>query len=120
MSNQNSADFSSFKKMLSPASLACFRMLFENVRELLARNEVPETYETSLEDVLSLDGIDDVEAVAQSIRDIIKCNIELPVKKYLYFFPFFASVSIEGGKIRYRLHKEVEEAIALLPAVYNI
>lgn len=69
---------------------------------------------------MSLEGIDDVEAVAQSIREIIQCKIEVKVKEYQYFFPFFSSVSIEGGKIRYSLHKEIEDAIAFLPAVYNI
>lgn len=120
MSNQSPADFSSFKTKLSPASLACFRVLLENVRQLLSGNQAKEQYEMPIADVLSLDGIDDVETVAKSIREILQCKIEVKVKEYQYFYPFFASVSIESGKIRYSVHREVEDAIALLPAAFYI
>ncbi|MDD2321591.1 MAG: hypothetical protein PHO83_16235 [Geobacteraceae bacterium] len=120
MNAKNSADFSSFKTRLSPAALACFRVLFGNVSEMLAQHGPQQKYETPVDAVLSLGEIDNVESVAESIREIIQCKIEVKNNEYLYFFPFFASVSIEGGKIRYSLHKEIEDAISLLPALFFV
>jgi hypothetical protein len=120
MSAKNSADFSSFKTRLSPAALACFRVLFGNVSEMLAQHGSQQMYETPLDTVLSLDEVENVESVAASIREIIQCKVEVKSNEYLYFFPFFASVSIEGGKIRYSLHKEIEDVISLLPALFFV
>ena len=120
MSNTNSADFSSFKTKLSPPALACFRVLFEDVRKMLATQGPQQMYETSLDHVLSLNEVADAETVAQSIREIIQCKVAQKVDEYMYFYPFFASVSIEGGKIRYRIQKDLEDSISRLPALFVV
>ena len=118
MSNKNSADFSSFKKELSPTALACFRVLFENTRETIATQGPQQKYETSLDDVLSLNEVADVESVAQAIREIIQCKVEKQVENYVCFYPFLASVSIEAGKIRYSIHRDIEEEVSRIPAIF--
>jgi hypothetical protein len=120
MSNTNSADFSSFKTRLTPPALACFRVLFENVREVLDKQGPQRSYEVSLAHVLSSAAVGDAESVAELIREIIQCKVEQKVGEYMYFYPFFASVSIESGTIRYRVHKELEESISLLPALFFV
>jgi hypothetical protein len=116
----NSADFSAFKNELSPAALACFRVFFGNVRETIASKGSLQKYETSLNDLLSLEGVADVEVVAQSIREIIQCKVEKKIDNYVCFYPFFSSVSIEGGKVHYRIQKEVEEEISAIPALFFV
>jgi len=120
MSNKNSADFSSFKKELSPTALACFRVFFGNTREKIAKQGPQEKYETSLDDVLSLNEVTDVESVAQSIREIIQCKVGVKVDEYVCFYPFFTSVSIEGGKINYSIHRDIEEEISQVPALFFV
>ncbi|RQW85832.1 MAG: hypothetical protein EHM79_10935 [Geobacter sp.] len=120
MGNTNSADFSSFKKVLSPTAFACFRVLFENTRETIATRGPQQKYETSLDDVLSLSGVADVESVAQAIREIIQCQVEKHVENYVCFYPFLASVSIEAGKIRYSIHKDIEEEVSRIPAIFFV
>lgn len=120
MSNNNSADFSSFKKELSPTALACFRVLFENMREAIATRGPQQKYETSLNDVLSLNEVADVETVVQSIREIIQCKVEKKVDSYVCFYPFLASVSIEGGKILYSIHRDIEEDVSSIPAIFFV
>ena len=68
MSITNSADFSSFKTRLTPPALACFRVLFENVREMLAKQGPQQSYEVPLANFISLDEVADVESVAESIQ----------------------------------------------------
>ncbi|MRR06281.1 MAG: hypothetical protein EG828_04965 [Deltaproteobacteria bacterium] len=120
MSITNSADFSSFKTRLTPPALACFRVLFENAREMLAKQGPQQSYEVPLANLISLDEVADVESVAESIREIIQCRVQQKVGEYMYFYPFFASVSIESGAIRYRVHQELEESISLLPALFVV
>lgn len=120
MSTNDSADFSSFKNELSPTALACFRVIFGNIRETLAKQGPQQKYETPLNDFLSLSEVADVEAVAQSIREIIQCKVEKKVDTYSCFYPFFASVSIEGGKIRYSVLKDIEDEISQVPAVFFV
>jgi hypothetical protein len=120
MSKKNSADFSSFKKELSPTALACFRVLFGAIRETMATQGPLQKYETSLDEVLSLNEVADVESVAQSIREIVQCKVEVKVDNYVCFYPFFASVCIEKGMIRYSIHREIEDEIALLPALFFV
>ena len=120
MSMNNSADFSSFKNELSPSALACFRVFFGNVRETIATKGPQQKYETSLNDVLSLEELADVESVAQAIREIIQCKVEKKIENYACFYPFFASVSIEGGKILYSIHRDIEEDVSSLPAIFFV
>ncbi|MHC1696996.1 MAG: hypothetical protein AB9919_02800 [Geobacteraceae bacterium] len=120
MSTKNSADFSLFKNELSPTALACFRVIFGNIRETIAKQGPQQKYETPLDDFLSLNEVADVEAVAQSIREIIQCKVEKKVDTYSCFYPFFAKVSIEGGKISYSILKDVEDEIAHIPAVFFV
>lgn len=120
MSTNNSADFSSFKNELSPAALACFRVFFGNIRETLAKQGPQHKYEAPLDDFLSLNEVADVEEVAKSIREIIQCKVEKKVDTYSCFYPFFASVSIEGGKIRFSVLKDIEDEISQVPAVFFV
>ncbi len=120
MSTKNSADFSSFKKELSPVALACFRVFFGNIRETLADQGPQQMYETPLDVFLSLNEVAGVEVVAQSIREIIPCKVGVKVDEYVCFYPFFTSVSIEGGKIRYSIHRDIEEEISLVPALFFV
>jgi hypothetical protein len=120
MSTKNSADFSAFKKELSPTALACFRVFFGSIRETLAKQGPQQKYETPLDDFLSLNEVADLEALAQSIREIIQCKVELKIDTYSCFYPFFSTVSIEGGTIRYSVLKDVEDEISLVPAVFFV
>jgi hypothetical protein len=120
MSNTNSADFSSFKTNLTPPALSCFRVLFENVREMLAKQGPQQIYEVPLDQVIFSVEVADAETVAQSIREIIQCKVAQKVDEYMFFYPFFASVSIEGGKIRYRIHKDLEDSISRLPVLFVV
>jgi hypothetical protein len=114
MSETTRADFSSFESRLSPCALSCFNELLVNAREKILRDGPQPIYEAPLAEVLEASGAEDAEAVAQSIRDILECRVQLKKSEYLYFFPFFASVAIERGMIRYSLPPELHDA---LPAV---
>lgn len=120
MSTTNSADFSSFKNDLSPTALACFRVFFGNIRETIAKQGPQQQYETSLDDFLSLNEVADVDALAQSIREIIQCKVEKKVDTYSCFYPFFATVRIEGSKIRYSVLRDIEDEISQIPAVFFV
>jgi hypothetical protein len=120
MSTTISVDFSSFKKELSPAALACFRVLFENIRESTSTQGSQQKYEVSVNDILSLNEVADVEAVAQSIRDIIQCKVEMKVDNYVCFYSFFTAVSIAGGKVCYSIHRDLEEEISRMPALFFV
>jgi hypothetical protein len=120
MSETTKANFSSFTSKLSPCALSCFNQLLDTVRERILRDGPQPIYEASLGAMIETCGAEDAEAVAQSIRDILQCRVELKKGEYLYFFPFFASVAIEKGVIRYSLPLEMNEALSAVPASSSI
>ena len=120
MGTKNSADFSSFKKELSPTALACFRVFFGTIRETIAKQGPQQKYEIPLDDLLSLEEVTDVESVAQSIREIIQCKVGKQIDNYVCFYPFFATVGIEGGTIRYSILRDVEDEISTIPALFFV
>lgn len=115
MSETTKADFTSFESKLTPCALACFNELLGSARERILRDGPQPIYEAPLAEFLETCGAEDAEAVAQSIRDILQCRVELKKGEYLYFFPFFASVAIERGMIRYSLPKELHDALSVVP-----
>ncbi|NMC72800.1 MAG: hypothetical protein GYA56_00280 [Geobacteraceae bacterium] len=112
MSETTKANFSSFSSKLSPCALTCFNRLLENVRETFLQEGPQPIYETSLAAMMEMCGAEDADAVAQSIKDILQCRVEMKKCEYLYFFPFFASVAIEKGVIRYSIPLEMNEALS--------
>jgi hypothetical protein len=112
MSESTRADFSSFENKLSPCALTCFNELLGSARERILRDGPQPLYEAPLAEILEACGAENVDAVAQSIRDILECRVELQKKEYLYFLPFFASVAIEKGMIRYSLPPELHDALS--------
>jgi hypothetical protein len=115
MHETTKADFSSFESKLSPCALSCFNELLGNARERILRDGPQPIYEAPLAEILETCGAEDAEAVAQSIRDILQCRVELKKAEYLYFLPFFASVAIERGMIRYSLPQELHDALSAVP-----
>jgi hypothetical protein len=108
MGETTGADFSTFVARLSPSALACFRVLFENARDSVVRNGPQGIYEVALAKLLGESGIGEIEAVANSIREIIQCKVDLKKGEYMYFFPFLASIRIEDGIVKYGLPQDVE------------
>jgi hypothetical protein len=100
--------FSSFETTLSPASFACFKVLFEKAR---SESGAADRYEIPVADFLEASGAANVEDVATAIREIIKCKVEIKKEEYLIFSPFFASVSIDKGIISYSVPPEVHAAL---------
>jgi hypothetical protein len=115
MSEITKADFSAFESRLSPCALSCFNELLATARAIILREGPQPIYEVSLAGIIEKSGAEDAEAVAQAIRDIIQCRIEMKKGEYLYFFPFFASVGIERGMIRYSLLSELHDALSAVP-----
>ncbi|MEA5115016.1 MAG: hypothetical protein VB050_13425 [Geobacteraceae bacterium] len=105
------AKFSMFEAKLNPAAFSCFRVLFENVRDLLAAGKKTEGYEIPVASFFEKCNVDDLQTVADAIREIIQCRVEIKKGEYLYFYTFFNSVSIENGIVRYTLPPEVENVI---------
>lgn len=111
MNETTTADFSSFASRLSPCALSFFNELLAIARErILLEGPQPE-YEASLSGIIERCGAEDGEAIAQAIRDIIGCRVQMKKGDYLYFFPFFTSVAIERGVIRYSLPTELNDAL---------
>lgn len=111
MGEEIALNLSAFQNKLSATSFACFRLLLDKARESIAQDGPLKAYELPLPLLLELKGTDDIEAVAQTIRDILECMVEMKKGDYLYFFPIFSSISIEKGVVRYSLPAEIERAI---------
>lgn len=105
------AKFSMFEAKLNPEAFSCFRVLYENVRDLIAAGKKPEGYEIPVATFLEKSGVDDVESVAEAIRAIIDCKIDVKKGDYLYFYSFFNSVCIEKGVIKYTVPPDIEKII---------
>jgi hypothetical protein len=115
MSKTAKADFSSFARKLSPCALSCFNELLATARNRILRDGPQPLYEASLAGTIETCGAEDAEVIAQSIRDILQCRVEMKKGEYLYFLPFFASVSIESGMIRFSLPQELHDALPSVP-----
>jgi hypothetical protein len=111
MNMTTQAKFSMFEARLKPAAFSCFRVLFENVQEKVAAGDGTGRYEIPVAFFLERSEAGSVESVAEAIREIIQCKVEVKKGEYLYFYSFFNSVSIENGIVRYTLPPEVENAI---------
>jgi len=111
MGEEIALNLSAFQNKLSTTSFACFRLLFDNARERIAQDGPLQSYELPLPLLLELDGADDIEVVAQHIRDILECMVEMKKGEYLYFFPIFSSISIEKGVVRYTIPADIERAM---------
>lgn len=111
MDKTKQADFSIFKESLSPATFGCFREIFENAKNTIKKGSMQGRYELPLKLVMEAGSIGDVDAVAKSIKEIIQCKVKYKKEDYLIFFPFFASVCIEDGMVRYTIPRELEEVI---------
>jgi len=105
------AKFSMFEARLKPEAFSCFRVLFENVRDLIEAGKKPEHYEIPVALFLEKSGVGDVEQVAEAIRAIIECRIDVKKGDYMYFYPFFNTVCIEKGVIKYTVPPDVENYI---------
>ncbi len=115
MDEMTDVNFSAFVSRLSPSAFACFRVLFENAREKIMKEGPQGTYEKALAELMDESGSNEIESVANSIREIIQCKVDCKEGEYLYFFPFLTSISIEGGIIRYSLPREIENAMLQIP-----
>jgi hypothetical protein len=116
MGEKISVSLSAFEVKLSPVALACFRVLFGNAKDRVTQDGPQKIYETPLAVFLERSGAGDIEAAAQSIREIIQCRAEIKKGDILYFVPFLASISIENGIVRYSLPMEFESVITSVPA----
>jgi len=105
------AKFSMFEAKLNPEAYSCFRVLFENVRDLIEAGKKPEQYEIPVALFLEKSGAGDVESVAEAIKAIIECKIDVKKGDYLYFYSFFNTVCIEKGVIKYTVPPDVENFI---------
>jgi len=111
MAEISEVNFSSFVSRLSPCAFACFKVLFENARGKIVKDGPQGTYEAPLDQVLKEIGIEEVKTVAESIREIIQCKVDIKKDEFLYFYPFLTSVSIDAGVIKYGLHPDIEGVI---------
>jgi hypothetical protein len=111
MDNVMKADFSLFEENLTPPAFACFRELFENVKKTIMAGGKRESYEVPLTHLMEAGDIADVDTVAKTIREIIACMVKFRKEDYLMFIPFFASVCIENGLIRYSIPRELEQVM---------
>ncbi len=105
------AKFSMFEAKLNQEAFSCFRVLFENVRDVIEAGKKPEHYEIPVTLFLEKSGVGDVEQVAEAIRAIIECKIDVKKGDYLYFYSFFNTVCIEKGVIKYTIPPDVENFI---------
>jgi hypothetical protein len=101
-------NLSALESGLSPSSFAVFRVLYENARSIIIQEGTRELYEKPLSELMSESDSKEVEAVANSIREIVQRMIECKKGDYLLFLPFLKSISIENGIIRYSLPREIE------------
>jgi len=115
MGEEISVSLSAFEVKLSPVALACFRVLLGHARDSVAQDGPQKVYEKPLSDLLEESGASDIEAAAQSIREMIQCRAEIRKGDVLYFVPFLASISIESGIIRFSLPMEFESVITSVP-----
>ncbi len=101
-------NLSALESELSPCSLAVFRAMYKNARDVINSEGPRESYEKPLSQLMSDSGITEIETVANSIREIVQRVIECKRGEFLIFQPFLKSVCIENGIIRYSLPREFE------------
>ena len=115
MGEQINLNFSAFGTELNAGAFACFRALYVNAQNSINKSGPQATYEKPLEELLEASGNRDVAGVANSIREILQCKVECRQGDYRYFFPFFTSVCIENGMVKYGVQREIESAITRIP-----
>jgi hypothetical protein len=108
-------NFSAFVSNLSPCAFACFKVLFDTARDKIVQDGPQGEYEAPLAQLLEDGAIGDVEAIANSIREIIQCRVDVKKGEYRYFYPFLSSVRIEGGIIKYGMFQEIESLLPKFP-----
>ncbi len=101
-------NLSALESELSPSSFTVFRALYENARNVITKEGTRESYEKPLNALMAECGSNEVEAVANSIREILQRLIECKKGEYLLFLPFLKSICIENGIIKYSLPREIE------------
>ena len=114
MAEISEVSFSSFVSKLSPCAFACFKVLFENARGKIVKDGPQGTYEVSLDQVLKEVGVEEVKTVADSIKEIIQCKVDIKKDEFLYFYPFLTSVGLDAGVIKYGIHPDIE---GVLPTI---
>ena len=119
MAEISEVNFSSFISRLSPCAFACFRVLFENARGKIVKDGPQGTYEVHLDQVLQEIGADEVKTLADAIREIIQCKVDIKKNDFLYFYPFLTSVGIDGGMIKYGIHTDIEAVIPTISIPAN-
>jgi hypothetical protein len=112
MATTDTANFSSFASRLSPVAFACFKAIAAYTRETIERDGPQQVLTIPVNDLLAKSEADDVASLAESIRQIIDCRVEVKRGEYLYFFPFFSAIRIEAGMLTFSLP---EELITVLP-----
>jgi hypothetical protein len=100
-----------FGSRLSPSAFGVFRSLYENARDIIVDKGPQALYEKPLAELMDETGLGEMEAVADSIREIIQRRIEYKKGEYQFFFAFFASIYIENGIIKYGIPQEIEGAM---------
>jgi hypothetical protein len=114
MAEFSEVNFASFISGLSPCAFTCFRVLFENARDKIVKDGPQGTYEAPLDQVLKELGVEEVKALAEAIREIIQCKVDIKKGEFLYFYPFLTSVGIDAGLISYGIHRDIEGVITTI------
>jgi hypothetical protein len=111
MGEMSEINLSAFGSRLSSSAIAVFRSLFENALNIIIEEGPRKSYEKQLAELMGECGLAEMEAVADSIREIIQRRIEYKKGEYQLFFAFFASIYIENGIIKYSLPREIEDVM---------
>ncbi len=104
-------NLAAFGTRLSPPALAVFRSLYENAREVIIGEGPQATYEKPMLELMEECRLEETEALAESIKEIIQRRIEYKKGEYQLFFSFFSSIFIKNGTITYGLPREIEDAM---------
>ena len=107
-------NFTAFGSKLTPQAFNCFRVLFENTQNRIIKDGPQGTYQKPLAEFMNESGISEMEVLANAIREIIQCRLECKEGEVLYFFPFLASISIEGGILKYGIPEDIEKVMPRL------
>lgn len=104
-------NLAAFGTRLSPPAFAVFRSLYENARDAIIGEGPRTVYEKPLSELMEECGLEETDAVADSIREIIQRRIEYKKGEYQLFFSFFSSIFVKNGTVIYGLPREIEDAM---------